>query len=159
MSSKAEAATLISEWFKSLHLADTDFRVEQLEADYPDDPYYRVFQFRPTRVGCFGLDIIVSDDDYWGMGVKHQEHSGIVYAWGFEGTMMSCEAILRLARFISEGQAEIVVNKFALSKAVGWLELPQRPLSELQELTRHDRIRHITTPRFYQKRFRSLDWR
>ncbi|MEQ6247670.1 hypothetical protein ABMC89_02140 [Sulfitobacter sp. HNIBRBA3233] len=157
-SSGPDAATLISDWFNSLGLAETDLRVEQLEADYADVPCYRVFQFRPKRAGCFELDIIVSDDGYWGMGIKHQGHSETVYAWGFEGTTMSCEVVLQIARCIAEGQAEIVVNRFQLSKTVGFLELPQQRLRELLGLSRHDKIRQRRKTRFYQRRFRSLDW-
>ncbi|MEM9425321.1 MAG: hypothetical protein AAGA06_01340 [Pseudomonadota bacterium] len=153
-----ESATLISEWFENQHLTRTELRVERLEADYPEEPHHRAFQFRPSRLGCFDLNIIVSGDGYWGAGIMHPEHSSRVYAWGFEGTTMSHEAVLRLARYIAEGQTEIVVPKFELSRSVGWLELSQHALDELSNRPHRDRIRSKTKTRFYQKRIRSKAW-
>lgn len=153
-----ESAALISEWYGNLHLTGTELRVERLEPDYANEPHHDVFQFRPSRVGCFDLDIIVSGDGYWGAGMMHPEYSRRVYAWGFEGTRMSHEAVLRLARYISEGQTEIVVSKFELSKSVGWLELSQNALDGLSNSSRQDSIRSRTKKKLYQKRFQSNAW-
>lgn len=71
---------------------------------------------------------------------------------------MGYEAVLRLARYISEGQTEIVVPKFELSKSVGWLELSQDALDGLSNRPHKDRIRSKTKAKFYRKRIWSKAW-
>lgn len=153
-----ESAALISDWFRNLHLTRTDLRVKRIEPDYPDETPLNAFQFRPRSAGCFDLDITVSSDGYWGAGIMHPEHSRKVYAWGFESTRMGHESVLRLARYISEGQTDIVVPKFELSKSVGWLELSRDALDGLSNRPHHDKIRTKTKTKFHQKRIRSSAW-
>jgi hypothetical protein len=157
-SSPEEAKTQISHWYSRLGLTDTKMEIEVCEDGLSGAPPWWEFRFRPTQVEAFDLDIIVSGDGYWGMGILHPKHSLTVYAWGFEGTQASCKTVLQLASVIAAGNAEIVVSKFELAGTVGWLELPDEELKKLRDLTRYDRVRRSSQDRLLRKRILSRAW-
>jgi hypothetical protein len=157
-SSPAEASETILDWFRGLRLTGTAMNIERRENEFEDEAGFHNFEFRPFENRGFKLDITVSDDGYWGMGIMHPEHSETVYAWGFEGTMASCKSVMRIATEIACGRAEIIVPKFDLSKGVGWLELQPEMLKSTRGLTRYDRVRPQKEIGFFKKRIRSDAW-
>lgn len=157
-SSPAEASEIISDWFRSLRLTETAMNIERRENEFKDEAGFHDFEFRPFENRGFNLSITVCDDGYWGMGILHPEHSETVYAWGFEGTMASCKSVMRIATEIAYGRAEVIVPKFELSKAVGWLELHPEMLKSTRDLTGHDKVRPQKEMSFFKKRIRSDAW-